>query len=368
MKSERVDSAADRRISLGGRRAPHVEVGYLMSEQALVERVHGHRVRSWLVAQSPGILLSVTVRMAATFISNVYGGPTVLFALLLGMAFNFISAESRFAPGVTLSSRSVLRIGVALLGARITFEQIIGLGWQTMFGVACAVMLTIFFGVVCAPLAGMQRRFGVLTAGAVAICGASAAAAIAAVLPRSLTHDRDTAFTIIGVTALSTLAMVLYPLIAVVFHFTHAQTGVFLGGTIHDVAQVVGAGYSVSQESGDVATIIKLLRVALLVPSVLVIALLSSRVEAPASEKRPSLLPGFLIAFIALVIANSFHLVPTWMQSILSDMSRWCIVIAIAALGVKTSLAALANIGHRAIGLMVAETIFIAVFVLLLVH
>ena len=84
------------------------------------------RIRERSVANAPGVLLSITVGMAATFISNVYGGPTVLFALLLGMAFNFISAESRFAPGVAFSSRSILRIGVALLGARITFEQIAG--------------------------------------------------------------------------------------------------------------------------------------------------------------------------------------------------------------------------------------------------
>ena len=80
--------------------------------------------------------------------------------------------------------------------------------------------------------------------------------------------------------------MVLYPLIAAMFSFTHAQTGVFLGGTIHDVAQVVGAGYSVSPETGDVATIIKLLRVALLVPAVLVISVLSRRVDASGSQRR----------------------------------------------------------------------------------
>ena len=327
-----------------------------------------HQIRDWLAGNAPGVLLSITVGMAATFISNVYGGPTVLFALLLGMAFNFISAESRFAPGVALSSRSILRIGVALLGGRITFEQIAALGWQTMVGVACAVTLTILFGVVCAPLAGMQRRFGVLTAGAVAICGASAAAAIAAVLPRSLTHDRDTAFTIIGVTALSTLAMVLYPLIAALFHFTHAQTGVFLGGTIHDVAQVVGAGYSVSQESGDVATIIKLLRVALLVPAVVVISLLSRRIDVPEGGRRPALIPLFLIAFIGIVLLNSVHLIPPAVQGTLGDASRWCIVVAIAALGIKTSLVALGHVGPQAIALMVAETIFIGLFVLVLVH
>ena len=142
-----------------------------------------------------------------------------------------------------------------------------------------------------------------LTAGAVAICGASAAAAIAAVLPRSGVSGMFV--TIIGVTALSTLAMVLYPLIAALFRFTHAQTGVFLGGTIHDVAQVVGAGYSVSQESGDIATIIKLLRVALLVPAVLVISVLSRRVDVPEGGKQPALLPFFLVAFIAIVLSTA---------------------------------------------------------------
>jgi uncharacterized membrane protein YadS len=150
-----------------------------------------------------------------------------------------------------------------------------------------------FFGYTAASALGLKRRFGVLTAGAVAICGASAAAAIAAVLPRDKWHERDTVFTIIAVTTLSTMAMVFYPVVAHVLHFTSSQTGVFLGVAIHDVAQVVGAGYSVSQESGNIAAIIKLLRLALLVPSVLVIAVLSSRLEAPAAEKRPAQLTTF---------------------------------------------------------------------------
>jgi len=284
------------------------------------------------------------------------------------MAFNFISAESRLAPGIAFSSRSVLRLGVAALGARITAEQVLGLGWSTLVGVAAAVALTILFGLLAAQALGLKRQFGVLTAGAVAICGASAAAAIAAVLPRHEMHERDTVFTIIAVTTLSTIAMVLYPLVGHVFHFTQAETGVFLGGTIHDVAQVVGAGYSVSSETGDVATIIKLLRVALLVPVVLSISILARRVEAAPAGKRPPLVPVFLLAFIAIVLLNSFHLVPTAVQTALSDFSRWCIVTAIAALGAKTSLAALAQVGHRAMALMVAETAFIAIFVLVLVH
>src|SRR4051794_39727821 len=90
------------------------------------------------------------------------------------MAFNFISAESRLAPGIAFSSRSVLRLGVAALGSRITAEQVLGLGWSTLVGMAAAVALTIVFGLLAAQALGLKRQFGVLTAGAVAICGVSA--------------------------------------------------------------------------------------------------------------------------------------------------------------------------------------------------
>ena len=104
------------------------------------------------------------------------------------------------------------------------------------------------------------------------------------------------AFTIIGVTTLSTVCMVLYPLITKLFHLDHAQSGVFLGGTIHDVAQVVGAGYSVSPETGDVATIVKLLRVALLLPVVLVVSLVERRANRGAASGRGAkLIPNFLL-------------------------------------------------------------------------
>ncbi len=320
-----------------------------------------------LGAYLPGVMLSAVLAMAATFISVGYGGPTILIALLLSMAFNFVSTEPRYAPGLRFASKEVLRIGVALLGARITAGQITALGFSTLFGVAASVALTILFGLFAARAAGMKSRFGVLTAGAVAICGASAAAAIAAVLRRDEEHERNTVFTIIGVTTLSTVCMVLYPLITKLFDWTHAQSGIFLGGTIHDVAQVVGAGYSVSPETGDVATIVKLLRVALLLPVVLIVSLAERR-TGDGSEQRPKLIPGFLLAFTAIVTLNSFELVPKVVQDGMSNASRWCIVISIAALGVKTSLAALGKVGHRAVMLMVFETAFIATLVMMLVR
>ncbi|MCS6854890.1 MAG: putative sulfate exporter family transporter, partial [Elioraea sp.] len=155
--------------------------------------------------------------------------------------------------------------------------------------------------------------------------------------------------------------MVLYPVLTGVIGLDDRMAGVFLGATIHDVAQVVGAGFSVSAEAGTAATVVKMLRVALLVPVVFAVALVARRLSGPAARaaKRPPLLPAFLLAFLALVAANSLGLVPSPAQAWLAEASRWCIVVAIAALGVKTSLASLAEVGRPAILLMVAETLFI---------
>jgi uncharacterized integral membrane protein (TIGR00698 family) len=313
---------------------------------------------------APGLSASVIIAIAAQFLSEHYGGPVMLFALLLGMAFYFLSQEGRCVAGIEVAGKRVLRIAVGLLGAQITVGEIMELGATPVVIVVGAVVLTIVFGVVAARAFGLTRPFGLLTGGAVAICGASAALAISSVLPKSETHERDTVFTVIGVTTLSTTAMVIYPLIIAFFHLDHAAVGMFLGGTIHDVAQVVGAGFSVSEETGHVATFTKLLRVAMLVPVVMSLSVVfRAHAEGPGARR----LPGFLVAFVLLVAVNSFGLIPQVVVDALSSISRWCLITAIAALGMKTSLKAMSAVGWRPIALMVAETVFIATLVLVIV-
>ncbi|MGB9117374.1 MAG: putative sulfate exporter family transporter [Bradyrhizobium sp.] len=312
----------------------------------------------------PGVLASLIVAIAATFLSEHYGGPVMLFALLLGMAFYFLSQEGRCIAGIGFASKSILRVAVGLLGAQITIAEIMKLGAAPVVTVIGAVILTILFGVLAARIMGLSRPFGILTAGAVAICGASAALAISSVLPKGENHERDTVFTVIGVTALSTIAMIVYPLIIALFHLDHAAVGVFLGGTIHDVAQVVGAGFSVSDETGNVATFTKLLRVAMLLP---VVVTLSYVFRAHNVGKAGRQLPGFLVVFAALVVLNSMGIIPESVLAVIKNVSRWCLVTAIAALGMKTSLKAMADVGGRAIALIVAETVFLAILVLVVV-
>src|SRR5208283_3707648 len=115
--------------------------------------------------------------------------------------------------------------------------------------VIVGVATTILFGLFLARRLGLSPMFGVLSGGSVAICGASAALAIASVLPQDKDRERDTILVVVTVTARSTLAMILYPILATSIGLDHRHAGVFIGGTIHDVAQVVGAGYMISPET-----------------------------------------------------------------------------------------------------------------------
>lgn len=324
--------------------------------------VAGRRVRRWR-RYFPGMVVALTVAAAARFLSDHYGAPQMLFALLLGLAFHFLSEDRRSVPGIQFTASRVLRVGVALLGLRITVEQVAGLGWGLIGWVRAGVVLTIAVGWAASKLMGRGGSFGVLTGGAVGICGASAAMAIAAVLPRHPHHERDTIFAVIAVTTLSTIAMVVYPIVARALGLDDHSAGIFLGGTIHDVAQVVGAGYGISPEAGDVATVTKLFRVAMLVPVVFALSLVFGRRQDGAGRRRPPL-PFFVIAFCGFVAANSLGWVPEAARDLLSELSRWCLVAAIAALGVKTSLKALVTVGAVPVSLMVAETLFIAAWVL----
>ena len=311
----------------------------------------------------PGLLLSATIALAVRFVSEQLGGPAMLYALLFGMAFNFLTEDERFATGIRFASRHILRFGVALLGLRITTGEVMDLGWPVVGLIVASVVATILIGGLIGRAFGLNGDQSILSAGAVAICGASAALAIASVLPPHKDHERNTILTVAGVTALSTVAMVLYPVFVTYLGYDNATAGIFLGATIHDVAQVVGAGYIISDQTGEISTLVKLIRVACLVPVVITISLVMHRHRSPDAAGGP-LLPWFLVAFVALVIVNSAGWVPDQLHAALTPVSSWCLLTAVAALGVKTSLKALADVGPKPVSVMVLQTVFLAVFVI----
>lgn len=306
---------------------------------------------------APGLALTGLIAIAASFVATQYGAPVMLFALLIGMAFHFVLEEPKWSAGVECAARPLLKIGVALLGVRVTLDQIMSLGLMPLLVIPGLMAATLIAGPVFARLAKKPAMFGVLTAGAVAICGASAALAIAAVLPARAEGERDTLFTVVAVTSLSTLAMVAYPPIYGAIGFTDTEVGLLLGATIHDVAQVVGAGYAVSEEAGDVATFVKLLRVALL--PVIVIGLALWFRKDRAGQAAAAKFPWFAVGFAALLGLNSMGLIPESLRTGMDTASRWLLVTAIAALGIKTSLKAMTALGAGHMFVVVGETLFL---------
>ena len=312
----------------------------------------------------PGLLVAALVAMAAAFLGGHYKGSMLLFALLLGLALHFLSEDQRCAAGIQFASSTVLRIGVALLGLRLTIDHVVTLGWQTVLALMVSVGLTIALGLLLARLFKVGSNLGVLIGGATAICGASAALAIASVLPKSASLERDTALTVVGVTTLSTMAMVVYPIITQWLGFDSVMAGQFIGATIHDVAQVVGAGYSLSQSAGDAATITKLMRVAFLMPVLVVISLvvrahMAKSIGAERTVKTP-LLPWFAVVFLVLMLINSTGWVPSLIQAAASDVSQAFLVLAIAGVGLKTSLQEVTQLGWRPVAMIFLVTLGLA--------
>ncbi len=312
------------------------------------------RVRAGALA--PGILMAFTIAAAARFISEHYGAPAMLFALLLGMAFNFLATDGKCVAGVQVASSQLLKIGVAFLGVRVTLDQISSLGPVLVLVIPVLIIFTIGAGLLFSKIFSRSASFGLLTGGAVAICGASAALAIASVLPKSETSQRDTLFTVVAVTSLSTMAMIIYPILFSSLGFSDTQIGVLIGATIHDVAQVVGAGYAVSELAGDTATYVKLLRVACL-PIVILLLAAFLRRGAAGDTKTP--FPWFAVAFAAILLANSIGLIPSFAAESMDWSSRWLLLGAISALGMKTSLKEMFDLGALHIGVVVAETVFL---------
>lgn len=307
-------------------------------------------------------MVCLVIAISTSFLSENYGGPQLLYALLIGLSLHFLYLNETIKPGIDFCAKTALRLGVALLGIRITFADIAEIGLNTGLMVVFAVAATVTLGFFLAKLLKLSPDFGLIAGGSVGICGASAALAVASVLPKTKENERFTLLVVVGVTVLSTIAMVVYPFALQLLNITALPAGIFLGATIHDVAQVVAAGMLFGPEAGDVATVVKLFRVALLLPVVLFISIFfgAEKSSQPLGWGSLRLIPTFLLGFVALSLVASMQILPSSITHSIGGISRWMLVIAIAAAGLKTNFQELAKLGWQPVVMLVVETIFIA--------
>ena len=315
---------------------------------------------------APGLALAAVIALAAQYVAEHYGAPAMLMAVLIGAAFNHLSASPKLGPGLSFAARDLLRIGVALLGVRLTIGDMASLGAAPFILIVSGVAFTVIVGAAIGRLCGLTPAHAVLSAGAVGICGASAALAIAAALPASKDGERNAALTVASVTALSTLAMLIYPLISSAMNFDDRSAGVFIGATIHDVAQVVGAGYTISETAGETATLVKLVRVGCLLPVVIAVGWLFRGERRNSGDASPTALaPTFMVAFFVLMAINSAGLISPTVKTAMTMTSQWALITAVAALGVRTSMAELTAVGPSPLVALCLQTAALAGFILI---
>ena len=321
------------------------------------------RLRDYL----PGLTVAGLATLAAGSLSQRYGAPLTLMSLLIGLALNFLSVDRRLTPGLTLAARELLRWAIVLVGARITYAQIAALGPEALGMVVVTVVVTIGAGVLAARALGFSSAYGVLSGGAVAICGGSAAMALSATLGERRVRQAELTLVLVGISAMSSLALVLYPPVAHALGFSDAQAGYFLGGSVHDVAQALGSGYAYSPAAGETATIVKLARVALLAPVLGLVALLfPSQLEITGGKRAAPAVPWFVVGFFVVAGVNSTGFIPVAVSHFAAETAAMMLAVSVAATAIRSPLAEIMKTGPKPLIVIAAATL--ASFVLALVY
>lgn len=330
-----------------------------------------------LIDLFPGVILCATLAIAAAWMSDHYGPPTILIALLLGLALNFAALDPRTHRGLDLVGREGLRIGIVLIGFQVTLGQIAGIGLIPFLALLCIAAFAFSGGMLGARLSGQSRFAGILAGGATAICGASAALALYGVIGRDRLPQAQFALTLVGVALASALAMASYPILAAQLGLGDRAAGFLIGASVHDVAQAIGGGYSYSNVAGTEATIVKLARVALLAPVVLIVSLWIGKPDAhgAASSRKFSIRgmvpPWFVTGFVLAVAVNSAVTFPVEVASLSETSAKILLVLAVTATALRSRTDLIARLGWRAfipvLGATLASFVSALLFVLFLI-
>lgn len=315
-----------------------------------------------------GLLLCLVVAFAAVGLTrleqyltgSVWLEPLVL-AILLGAGVRAAwTPDPRLKAGVVFSAKTLLEIAVVLLGASVSAATLSALGVALVFGIFALVALTIVVGFAMGRLLGLNARMALLIACGNAICGNSAIAAVAPVIDAD---GEDVAASIAFTAVLGVIVVLTLPLLGGLLSMSGVQYGVLAGMTVYAVPQVLAAAAPFGALATQTGTVVKLVRVLMLGPVILVLSLLFRDRSRPA--ERPGLhrlLPWFIVGFLAMIGLRSLNLIPQAFLPPIAATSSLLTVISMAALGLQTDIRAVARAGGRAIG---AVTLSLGVLIIL---
>lgn len=320
--------------------------------------VHGLRGAAWWLGVAlAGTLAAAGMAAAQLQWAQHLGLSALTLAIVFGIAAGntfFPAIATRTVAGVDFSKNTLLRAGIVLYGFRITFQQIADIGWAGILIDALIVSLTFLLAVQLGTrVFKLDRQTSMLIGAGSAICGAAAVMATEPVV-RGQAHKVSVA--VATVVVFGTLAMFVYPALYPHLGLSEQAYGVFAGSTIHEVAQVVAAGRSVSEAAAATAVIEKMLRVMMLAPFLLLLSG-AQRAEPAGAAKQPRItIPWFAVLFIVASAVNSLHVLPTALVEAVIRIDTVLLAMAMAALGLRTHVGAIRQAGVKP--LMLATTLF----------
>lgn len=329
--------------------------------------IRGHSGRMTILKpQTAGVLpgLALAGLGAAVAVSLAAVLPAMsplLIAILLGaVCANMITLPATLRPGLTFASKTLLRIGVALLGLQLVVGDILGLGVGVIAVVVAIVGGGILGTLYIGKLLGVPFAQRLLIACGMSICGAAAVAAVDGVIDAK---EEDVAAAVGCVVVFGTLMIPAVPFLSSVTGLSDSTAGMWAGGSIHEVAQVVAAGGMISGSALAVAVVVKLARVVMLAP---VLAVISARQRKEIGDggKRPPLVPLFVLGFLGFVALRSFGVLPDVVLSIGDDLQKIALTTAMFALGAGIRIDVMRRVGLRPLVLAASGTVLVAAIAL----
>ncbi|HFE47118.1 MAG TPA: putative sulfate exporter family transporter [Nannocystis exedens] len=315
---------------------------------------------------------------------------TMLIAIAIGIIVrNSLPMPAWLRPGIKYSVKKVLPFAIVLMGAKLDFFEILRVSGKALSINLLCVVVALGLTLWLCNRFGVAFRLGLLIGIGTAICGGTAIAVTAPVVEAD---DNETAFAVTAVTLFGLLWIVVFPLIGMTLELSQADFGVWAGTAIHATAQVMAAGFAYGPEAGEVALIVKLVRVLLLAPMVVLIGALYAREKRRREEvhvaprtRLTTLIPPFILGFVALALAKTLNLLPDFtlhleaspfwaagavdvgMSSLVTTVSSFLIVVAMAGVGMGVHLRGLAKIGLRALYVGLFAALVLAGFSLMLI-
>ena len=316
-------------------------------------------IGGWLGSILPGLGLTFGIALVATAVQKFSGmaalSPLVVAMVLGIIARNLIGTPVAARPGIGFTLRRVLRFAIVLLGFQLTLAQLRAVGVPGLAVISATLAATFVFTKWAGRLLGVERRLAELIAAGTSVCGASAVIATNTVTRGA---DEDVAYAIACVTVFGSLSMIAMPVLGEMLAMAPAHYGIWVGATVHEVAQVVGAGFQHSAEAGQAATVAKLSRVMLLAPLILVLGMLARRNGHAAQGSAPT--PWFVLGFLALVLVRTTGIVPPEVVGGAKVVQTVLLAMAMFALGCGVRLTQVRTMGIRPVVLAAASTVIVA--------